>query len=129
MKHKKSTPLLILLTITILALIFHVLIVVRVIPYELTWGGRLGSTNEMLVFETISIAVNLFFLHILLQKGNFIRISYSEKFIRIVLWIFLILFILNTIGNIQAATIFEKYLTLVTGLNAILLLMILKREK
>jgi hypothetical protein len=129
MNNRNSTPILLLLTVTILSLIFHLLIITGVIPYELTWGGKLESISEMLVFETISILINLFFLHILLQKGNYVRSAYSEKFIRVTLWVFFFLFILNTAGNIQAITTFEKCLTVVTGLNAILLLIILTRDK
>ena len=125
----RSTPIILLLAVTILSLIFHLLIIIGVIPYALTWGGKLESTKEMLVFETISIVINLFFLHTLLQKGSYIRSTYSKKYIRIILWVFFILFILNTAGNIQAVTTFEKCLTVVTGLNAVLLLMILLRDK
>ena len=125
----RSTPIILLLAVTILSLIFHLLIIIGVIPYALTWGGKLESTKEMLVFETISIVINLFFIHTLLQKGSYIRSTYSKKFIRIILWVFFILFILNTAGNIQAVTTFEKCLTVVTGLNAVLLLMILLRDK
>jgi|JI10StandDraft_1071094.scaffolds.fasta_scaffold1394510_1 hypothetical protein len=127
--NNRSTPIILLLAVTILSLIFHLLIMIGVIPYELTWGGRLESTKEMLVFETISIVINLFFLHTLLQKGSYIRTTYNKKIIRIILWVFFILFILNTAGNIQAITTFEKCLTVVTGLNAVLLLMILLRDK
>ena len=127
--NNRSTPIILLLAVTILSLIFHLLIMIGVIPYALTWGGKLESTKEMLVFETISILINLFFIHTLLQKGSYIRSTYSKKFIRIILWVFFILFILNTAGNIQAITTFEKCLTVVTGLNAVLLLMILLRDK
>ncbi len=126
---QRSTPIILLLAVTILSLIFHLLILIGVIPYELTWGGKLDSTKEMWVFETISIVINLFFLHTLLQKGNYIRTKYSKKFIQIILCVFFILFVLITAGNIQATTTFEKCLSVVTGLNAVLLLMILTREK
>lgn len=127
--NNRSTPIILLLAVTILSLIFHLLIIIGVIPYELTWGGKLESTKEMLVFESISLVINLFFLHTLLQKGSYIRSTYSKKSIRIILWVFFILFVLNTAGNIQAVTTFEKCLTVVTGLNAVLLLMILLRDK
>lgn len=127
--NSRSTPIILLLAVTILSLIFHLLIIIGVIPYELTWGGKLESTKEMLVFETISIVINLFFLHTLLQKGSYLRSTYSKKSIRIILWVFFILFLLNTAGNIQAVTTFEKCLSVVTGLNAVLLLIILLRDK
>jgi hypothetical protein len=75
----------------------------------------------MYVFEIISIAINSFFAFVLLQKGNFVNPVFSEKVISIILWIFFVLFLLNTIGNLFATTVFEKSLTIVTLVNAILI--------
>jgi len=62
MKNKTLTYINILIGISVLATIFHLLILVRVIPYEITWGGRLKTVEEMYVFETISILINSFFI-------------------------------------------------------------------
>jgi len=120
-RQNKLTYINILIGISILATIFHLLILVRVIPYEITWGGKLKTDEEMYVFETISIIINLFFVFILLQKGNFIKPYFSKKIISITLWIFFTVFVLNTIGNIFADTTFEKSLTMITILITILL--------
>lgn len=45
--------------IMILTIIFHILILTGVVPYEITWGGRLKSYEDMLRFETVSILVNI----------------------------------------------------------------------
>lgn len=118
----------ILVALTSLFTIFHILILIKVIPYALTWGGRLKSDNEMYVFELISIGINAFFIYILLQKGNFVRAVFSEKTLTIILWIFFLLFSLNTIGNIFAKTNLEKYFTFFTLLNAILIFLINKKS-
>jgi membrane-associated phospholipid phosphatase len=109
MKNNKITYITILIGITVLATIFHLLILVKVIPYEITWGGRLKSVEEMYFFETISILINSFFIFILLQKGEYIRYFLRKKTVNIVLWIFSTIFVLNTIGNVFAKTNFEKY--------------------
>ena len=110
-----------LLVISVLATIFHLLILVRVIPFEITWGGRLKTVEEMYVFETISILINSFFIFILLQKGKYIRNILGEKTVKIVLWIFFTIFVLNTIGNVFATTDFEKYFAILTLTNSILI--------
>jgi hypothetical protein len=121
MKDNRRVYLAILIGICFLALGFHLLILLKIIPYEITWGGKLKNDNEMYVFEIISIAINSFFAFVLLQKGNFVNPVFSEKVISIILWIFFVLFLLNTIGNLFATTVFEKSLTIVTLVNAILI--------
>ena len=49
----------------------------------------------------------------------------NGKTIRVILWGFLILFLLNTLGNLFAKSIFEKSLAVLTLIFAILLGMIL----
>lgn len=119
----------ILITISTLATIFHLLILFRVIPFEITWGGRLKTVEEMYVFETISILINSFFIFILLQKGEYIRYFLGKKTVTLILWVFFTIFVLNTIGNVFAETYFEKFFTILTLLNAILLWLINKPTK
>ena len=129
MKNNKLTYINILIGITVLATIFHLLILVRVIPYEITWGGRLKTVDEMYVFETISILINSFFIFILLQKGEYIRYILGEKTVNIVLWIFFTIFALNTFGNVFAKTNFEKYFAILTLINSILIWAINKKNQ
>lgn len=110
-------------------IIFHLCIVAKIIPYEITWGGRLQNDSEMYVFETISIMINLFLGFVLLMKGGYIKGYFRQKTVNIILWIFLILFILNTIGNILAKTNFEKSFAVLTLIFAILILVILKNKR
>ena len=106
---------------SVLATIFHLLILVSVIPFEITWGGRLKTVEEMYVFETISILINSFFIFILLQKGEYIIYSLGKKTVNIVLWIFFSIFVLNTIGNVFAKTNFENFFAILTLINSILI--------
>jgi len=108
--------------------LFHFCIILKIIPYSIAWGGRLTNDTEMYIFETVSILVNLFLCWILLMKGEFVKFRFSPKIVRIILWLFCILFILNTVGNIFAKTNFEKCFSLLTGLSAILIWMILKQK-
>ena len=105
--------------------LFHILILVRVIPFEITWGGRLKSVEEMYVFETLSILILSFFIFVLLQKGGYIRSFWGKKTINRVLWIFFVLFVLNTVGNVFAKTEIEKLFTLITLANSVLIWLIL----
>lgn len=125
MKYKTSIKILIGLLITVI--LFNLAVIVKVIPYDIAWGGRLQTDSEMYVFEAISILVNLFLGFVLLVKGNYIK-SRFYKTIDIILWVFLALFALNTVGNIFAKSIFEKSFAVLTFAFVILILKILKTK-
>jgi hypothetical protein len=124
MSYKTSINIFLWLLIAIV--LFHISIIAKLIPYDIAWGGRLQSDSEMYVFETISILINLFLVFILLMKGNYIKFQFKEKTINAILWGFLVLFILNTIGNIFAKTNLEKLFAIMTSFFAILIWFILK---
>lgn len=127
MKANSATK--IILFIIALTLVFHLLIVVKVIPYNIAWGGRLQSDQDMYAFETISILVNVFLALVLCIKANYIKLNLPNKLINFILWCFLLLFLLNTIGNIIAVTAFEKSFALVTLALTYLIWVILKPQK
>jgi len=119
----------IMLGLLIATILFHLCIVLRIIPYEITWGGRLKSDSEMYVFESISILINLLLVSVLLVKGKYIRELLPMRVVNITLWIFLVLFGLNTVGNILAKTNFEKFFALLTLASTILIWIILRKDK
>ncbi len=107
--------------------VFHGCILLKIIPYDITWGGRLQNDQEMYVFETASIAINLFLIWILLMKGDFVKFKFPIKVIHAILWIFVVVFTLNTVGNIFAKTLFEKAFTLLTLGSALAIGFVLRR--
>jgi hypothetical protein len=124
---KAQTALKIMIGLVSALMVLHFLILLKVIPYDITWGGKLKSDEEMYVFESVSIALNGILLLLLLLKGRFIGKVRSFKFINFILWVFLVLFSLNTIGNLLAETIFEKFFTIFTLAFVLLLLVILRK--
>jgi hypothetical protein len=78
-----------------------------VIPFAYTWGGKLTSKEEMLAFESVSVLINLFMIAIILLKGNFITHHLPVKWLNAIIWIFVIVFSLNTIGNLFAESSLE----------------------
>ena len=106
--------------------IFHFSIILKIIPYEITWGGQLKNDSEMYVFESLSIIINIFLILTLLTKGTYIKPMFSLRMVNFILWVFLILFGLNTIGNLFANTTFEKLFALLTLASSILIWIILK---
>lgn len=121
MNSAKQTYGKILIGISLLVMVFHLLIVVKVIPYSITWGGRLQTDSEMYVFEAASIVINLFFVYLVSQRVGLLSAVFGIKVVTVLLWIFFGLFVLNTLGNILAATPIERWFTLLTLANAFLI--------
>ncbi len=118
----------IMLGLITLVTLFHLAILIKIMPYEITWGGRLKNDSEMYVFETISILLNIFLGLVLLIKGERLPAFIPMKAVNIILWAFLILFGLNTIGNVFAKTLFEKILAIATLSFSYLILYLLRDE-
>lgn len=87
--------------------VFHLLIMAGIIPYEIVWGGRLKNQNEMLQFESVSIALNLIMLAVTAIKTGLLKVDLKPVMLKITFWFMTVLFILNTIGNLFATSTFE----------------------
>lgn len=118
----------IMLVLLSAVMVFHLLVITEIIPYTIVWAGKLKSTKEMYQFEASSIFINLMLIIVLLVKGQYLQLPVSQPFITIVLWLFVFLFALNTIGNLFAKTDFEKYVfTPLTFISSLLLFRIVKK--
>lgn len=116
-----------LIVIYSIIIVFHSCILLKIIAYEITWGGHLQNDQEMYVFETASIAINVFLIWILLMKGDFIKFKFPVKVIQVILWIFVVVFTLNTVGNIFAKTLLEKGFAVMTLDSAVAIGFVLRR--
>lgn len=119
----------IILGLLSLVIVFHLCILTKIIPYATAWGGMIQNDSQMYIFEIISIIVNLFLGFVLLMKGGYLQYYLKQNVVNTILWIFLFLFILNTIGNSVAKTNFEKSFAALTLIFAFLIGIILKNKK
>lgn len=104
----KGTALKTMLILLSTVILFHLLIVLQVIPYENVWAGKLQSVDEMYAFEAASIFINLVLIGVLLLKGRYVGHRIPERILDVILWLFVVVFSLNTIGNLMAKTYFER---------------------
>lgn len=116
-----KTAINIMLIIVAMLTLFHLSILLQIIPYEIVWGGRLQTVSEMYAFESVSLVLNLLFGWLLLMKGNYSKQVLPQKVVSIGLWLFFVLFALSTVGNILAKTNLEKTFALVTLLLCFLI--------
>ena len=92
----------------LLVVIFHGCIMLGIIPYEMVWGGRLQSQSQMLLFEAVSIILNLLMLTLIAIKAGYLKININQTFLRAALWFMAALFTLNTLGNLFSVNELEK---------------------
>lgn len=105
----------------LLVLIYHTLIITGLIPFEAAWGGRLETREDMLRFETVSLLVNSFLLALVSVKAGRLKVKIPPMAITIMLWFFVGLFILNTVGNLASTSFWEMVIfTPMTALLSVL---------
>ena len=97
-----------LLIILSLFVIFHLLILLRVIPFEMVWGGRLKNASQMVSFETVSIVINLIMLAGVGVYAGILQVKINPMVIKAGFGIMFVLFLLNTIGNLSSENEWEK---------------------
>ena len=90
-----------------LVLLFHLCIVVGIIPYSIVWGGKVESSDQICILETFSIATNLLIAMVVAVRIEIIKWNWPSWLVKKLLWLFATLFALNTVGNLFAENIIE----------------------
>ena len=47
-------------------------ILLKIVPYDFEWGGRLKSETDLIIFESISIVVQTLFISIITVRAGYI---------------------------------------------------------
>lgn len=110
MKHLLSAKLAgkILITVLVLLIVFHVLVLLNVIPYEIVWAGRIDDTSSLLMYEGFAIFLTSLFIVIISMKIGYLQSSKFSKAVNFGVWVVFTYFLLNTIGNLVSDVIAEK---------------------
>lgn len=118
-----------MLTLLSFVMLFHVFVLVQLIPFQIVWGSRLESVEQMRIFETISLLVNAFFILVISTKAGYSRLKVPAKLIYVLLWCMVILFLLNTLGNLFSNNLTEKVIfTPLTFISALFCFRILRER-
>jgi len=97
-----------LLIIFSLVIIFHVLVLSGIVPFDMVWGGRLQSKEQMITFELTSIAINIMMLTIVTIHAGVVKVNINKKVLKTALWLMFVLFLFNTLGNLLSVNVMEK---------------------
>lgn len=123
---KSNTSLNILIFLVFVLTLFHLLILFQLLPYDIVWGGRMKSLEGMYKMEGGALMVTLLFGFVLLMQRGIIKAYISLKVVRAILWVFLVFFLLNTVGNLLAETLIEKSFSVLTLIFVVLIWKVLR---
>jgi len=98
-----------LLLLFALLFVFHLLVVFRVVPTDLIWGGRMESPEALLRLELWALALTVVWAIIIALKMGYLRWIKNRKAINIAVWVLFLFFVLNTLGNLLATSPIEKF--------------------
>ena len=97
------------LVIFSIMIVFHLLVMSKIIPSGIVWAGQIGEESSNLIYlELLAISLTLLFGLVVLMKIDLIFQNRVRRFVNIGIWIIFVYFILNTIGNISTGISIES---------------------
>jgi hypothetical protein len=124
----KNTALKLMIGLLSIVLVFHFCVLFEIISYKIVWAGKINSLDEMRIFETVSILINTLLIAILYVKSKNIKNNVSNKVVNAIIWVFVFLLALNTIGNLFAKSMIEQILgTTLTFISSVLCWIIVRK--
>jgi len=94
--------------------IFHLLIILQIIPFNIVWGGKIESIDTIYVLEGVALVIMVFLGVVIAMKNRIIKPIFTDKTIKRILLIFAFFFMFNTVGNLLAETSIEKAQAIIT---------------
>ena len=90
--------------------IFHILVLLNVVPASIIWGGQIEDTsNAFIALELISLLLTLAFAIIIAAKIGYLQAGNFQKIVNIGVWVIFAYLILNTIGNLASGVAAENW--------------------
>lgn len=91
-----------------LNILFHLGIILGLIPSDIVWGSRIQSQGQFYLLEAVSLAFNGLFIGIMLHRLEIWKLPIGPKLLSLSLWFMAIFFLLNTLGNLMSKNSFEQ---------------------
>jgi hypothetical protein len=103
----KKTAGILLIACLIFMMAFHLLVVLKVLPGDIVWGGTLDE-NAVIKYELIALIVSAFLLFIASVKAGYINIIILKKIANVLIWLMVVYFAFMIFANLVAQTVTEK---------------------
>ena len=89
--------------------VFHILILLSVLPADIVWGGIIrNSTTSLIPLEMISLLVTLLFAVVIAAKAGYIKASRFQVAINIGGWVVFAILLLSMAANFASGVAFEN---------------------
>ncbi|GBE30884.1 MAG TPA: hypothetical protein ENH10_03320 [Bacteroidetes bacterium] len=80
--------------------VFHVLVIVGVVPSDIVMGGQADtSLAQLLALELTALGTTILFMVITVARAGYILKGLLPRFIRVAAWFMFAYFVLNIAGN------------------------------
>jgi hypothetical protein len=89
--------------------IFHILVLLNLVPSDVVWGGQIGdSAISLLALEITALLMTAVFAAIIAAKVGYIQAGKFKKASTVGVWILFAFLILNTVGNLASGVSTEN---------------------
>jgi hypothetical protein len=88
--------------------IFHLLVLVRIIPTGMVWGGEIEDKSAFIRMEILALVITLIFTIVIAIPSGYIRTRKLQKLAGIGVWVVFAYFLLNILGNLMSENATEK---------------------
>lgn len=96
-----------ILLVAIAALfVFHILVLVKIVPASIVWGGQ--AQGSIVVLELIALVITLLFAAIIAAKTGYLAVGKFKLIVNIGIWLIVAFLLLNTLGNLASGVSFEN---------------------
>lgn len=103
----------------------HLLVILKILPSSIVWGGQLSDMGENLyLMEGISLGVTVLIMAIVIMRLRIRRPGTLKRLAVYLMWVVFVLFALSTLGNLTSSTLAET--VLFTPLSVLLALVALR---
>jgi hypothetical protein len=103
----KKTVGILLISSLLFLMIFHLLVILKVLPGDIVWGGTLDEST-LVKYEIIAFFITGLLLFIAIVKAGYINNTNLKKVANFLIWIMVIYFAFMIFGNMTAKTLTEK---------------------
>jgi hypothetical protein len=89
--------------------VFHILVLLRVIPANIVWGGAIqNSPASLFSLELISLFVTLLFAVVIAAKTGYIKAFRFQAVVNIGVWLVFVILLLSMVANFASGIAFEN---------------------
>lgn len=99
--------------------VFHLLVIFKILPSDLVWGGNLAESPNLYLYETIALIITLLMVVVTVIQAELVNINKLKKTAGIMIWIMTVYFLVSVFTNLTSKTFMEKVIFI--PLSAIML--------